>query len=176
MPAVRVETFSAPTRQLLVLTVLLGDDLLRPGEQLFGRGRIGAGECAVSQFVISVGLERDRWPGRVQAKRPLACGAHGRVEPEQGPVAARRRKILLLHAIAQVETVGDAMAVGEDQRGAWIGFSFPEGEQRLLRVRPHRHLRNIDVPVGDGLQREVLARHTLAGGGELGHRAQRGRL
>ena len=163
--------------QLLVLPVLLGHDLLGGGEQCprLPRDRCCASD-AVAQLVVGVVLERDRRPRRVQPERVLADRAHGRVEAEQRPVAAGGREVLLLHAVAQVEAVRDAVAVGEDQRGSRIGLRFAECEQRVLRVGAHRHLRDVDVAVGDRLQRQVLARHALAGGGELGDRAERRRL
>ena len=70
----------------------------------------------------------------------------------------------------------DAVAVGDDQRGARISLRLAECLQRLLRIGAHRHLRHIDVAIGNRLQCQVLARHALAGGGEFRDRAERRRL
>ena len=62
------------------------------------------------------------------------------------------------------------------QRGAVVGLRLAEGAQRLLGIGAHRDPGDVDVAVGDRLQGEVLLGHGLAGGGELGDRAERGRL
>ena len=72
--------------------------------------------------------------------------------------------------------MGDTLGVGEDQRGALVGLGFAKSVERLLRVGAHGDLRNINVAVGDRLEREVLARDALAGGGELRGGAERRRL
>ena len=84
--------------------------------------------------------------------------------------------VLLVQSVAHLETVGDAMAVGDHQRRSGVGLRFSEGLQRLLPVGAHCHLGDIDIPVRDRLQRKVLARHRLSASGELGDRPQRGGL
>jgi F-type H+-transporting ATPase subunit epsilon len=93
--------------------------------------------------------------------------ADERVEAEQRPVAAGGRQVLLLHAEAHVDAVRDAVAVGEDQRRPGPGLGLAERLQRLLRIGAHRHLGDIDVAIGDRLQRQVLARGALAGAANL---------
>ena len=68
------------------------------------------------------------------------------------------------------------MAVGEHQRGAVVGLRLAERRQCLLRIGAHRDPGDVDAAVGDRLQGEVLLGHGLAGGGELGDRAERRRL
>ena len=111
-----------------------------------------ARQTAIAQFVVGVVFERDGRARRIEAERRLAGVAHRRIEAEQRPVAAGGRQVLLPHAVAQIEAVGDAMAVGEDQRRPGPGLGLAERQQGLLRIGAHRHLRDIDVAVGDGLQ------------------------
>ena len=68
------------------------------------------------------------------------------------------------------------MAVGDDQRRSLVGLRLAQRAQGLLGVGAHRHPGDVDIAVGDGLQGEVLLGHPLAGGGKLGHRAERRRL
>ena len=70
----------------------------------------------------------------------------------------------------------DAVAVGEHERGAVVGLGLAERAQCLLGIGAHRDPGDVDVAVGDRLQGEVLLGHGLAGGGELGDRAERRRL
>ena len=72
--------------------------------------------------------------------------------------------------------VGDAVAVGDDEARPVVGLGLPERGERLVRVGAHGHPRDVDVAVGDRLQREVLLGRRLAGRGELGHGAERGGL
>ena len=168
-----MERLTTAAGHVLVLPVFFVDDLLRLGQQHMGGFRVGVGERAIALLVIGIILERDRRPRRVQAERPFADRTHHWVESEQRPVAARRRQVLLLHTVAQIEAVRDAVAVSEDQRWAAIGLRLPEREQGLLRIRAHRHLGDVDVSVSDRLQRQVLARDALAGRGEFCNRTKR---
>ena len=70
----------------------------------------------------------------------------------------------------------DAVAVGDDEGWAIIGFGLEEGLQGLLVVVAHGHARHIDIAVGHGDQAQVLLGQALALGGESGHRAARGGL
>ena len=99
-----------------------------------------------------------------------------RIVPEQRPIAAGDGSVLLLHAVAQIEAVGDAVAVGEDEGRSVIGLGVAQRLDRLLRAAAQRDLRHVDVAIGDGLKRQILARRALAGGGELGRGAERRRL
>ena len=72
--------------------------------------------------------------------------------------------------------MGDAVAVGDDQRRSLVGLRLAQRPQGLLGVGAHCHPGDVDVAIGDRLQGEVLLGNPLAGGGELGHRAERRRL
>src|SRR5208282_571129 len=106
----------------------------------------------------------------------LTDRAHGWIEPKQGPIAARNGEVLLLHAEAHVDAVGDALAIGQDQGCSYVSFRLAERVQRLLRVGAHGDLRNVDIAIGDRLESEVLARDALAGGRELSHGSEGRRL
>ena len=117
--------------------------------------------------------------GRGESSRnglpPLASRTR-RIVPHQRPVPGVDRAILLVEALAHVDAVGDAVAVGDDQGRPVVRLSLAEGAERLLRVGAHRHAGHVDVAVGDRLQRQVLLGRGLAGRRELRHRAERRRL
>ena len=60
--------------------------------------------------------------------------------------------------VQQIRQRRDAVAVDDDQRQPIISFNLAEGAQGLLRVRTHGHPGDVDIAVGDGLQRDVLFR------------------
>ena len=116
--------------------------------------------------------------GRGESSRNgIAAGrADDRVVADERPVAARHGAVLLVEALLHVDAVRDAVAVGEDQRRAVVGLGLAEGGQGLLGIGTHRDARDVDAAVRDRLEREVLLGDGLAGRGELGDRAERGRL
>jgi len=67
----------------------------------------------------------------------------------------------------------NAMAVGDDQRGAGIGFGFDERPERMLVFGAHGHAGHIDRPVAHGDKAEVFLAQRLAAGGKFGNRAAR---
>ena len=69
--------------------------------------------------------------------------------------------------------MGDAVAVGDDQRRARIGFGLEEGLDRLGVLGAEGHAGDVHVAVAHGHQAQVLLGDGLAGGGELGGRAER---
>ncbi len=89
-------------------------------------------------------------------------------------MAAFHRQMLLVQTALHVDAVGDAVAVGQNQRGAAISLGLPEGQQSLLRVGPQRDAGHIDVAVGNRLQGQILLAHRLAGRREFGDRPERG--
>ena len=46
------------------------------------------------------------------------------------------RQLLLVEALAHVDAVGDAVAVGDDQRGAIVGVGFEEGRRVCWSLAP----------------------------------------
>ena len=69
--------------------------------------------------------------------------------------------------------MGDAMAVGDDQRRPGIGFGFDECFERVFVLGAHRHAGDIDVAVSHGDQAKILLAQRFAARGELRHRSAR---
>ena len=113
---------------------------------------------------------------RIEQERVLSGRPQHRVIAQQRPVPAGHGTVLLIHPLTHFDAVRNALAVGDYQRRAVVRLRFAECLQRLLRVGTHRDLGDVDVAVGDRLESEILQRHRLTGSGELGHRAQWGRL
>ena len=63
---------------------------------------------------------------------------------------------LLFEALAHIDAMSDAVAVGDDDRRAVIGICFEEGAERLLIAGAHGHLRDIDITVGHGDHAQVF--------------------
>jgi hypothetical protein len=127
-------------------------------------------------LAIAVLLERYARPRGIEPKRIHAALAHGRIEAEQRPVTARGCACRLLHPEPHVSPMGDALRIGEDERRTVIRLGFAERDDRLLVVRAHRDLGDVDVAVGDRHHREVLARHLSSRGRELCRGAERRRF
>ncbi len=70
-----------------------------------------------------------------------------------------------------LDPVLDAVAVGDDERRAWILLGLPERPHGLRVVAAEGDLRDIDVAVADRDLTEVLLAGSLTGGRELGDRA-----
>jgi len=64
--------------------------------------------------------------------------------------------------------VGDAVAVGDDQRGAVVALRFLERLDRLHVLGPEGDPGHVDVAVGHGHHADVLLARLLARGSELG--------
>ncbi len=109
-------------------------------------------------------------------ERLRAVVGRPRVVAIERPVARRDRLLLVAHRRGHVDAVGDAGAVGDDQRGAAVRLRLAEGLERLERIGAHGHGGHVDVAVVDGHHAQVLLAHGLAAGGELGHGRPRGRL
>src|SRR5579864_7583695 len=119
-------------RKVLVRSIFLDDVGLRLAEQSFRFLWLGHRQRAITQLVIGVVLERHRRAWRVETEWVLANPPHRGNVAEERPIPARSCQILLLHAIPEIVAVRDAVAVGEDQRRALIGFRLPESLQSLL--------------------------------------------
>ena len=95
------------------------------------------------------------------------CFQIGVVAVEE-PLAAVDSGLLVLHAVGHVDTVGDAVAIGDDEGGAVVGFGFEEGFEGVLVFGAHGDACHVDVAVSHGDQAEVLLAPGLASGRELG--------
>ena len=69
--------------------------------------------------------------------------------------------------------MGDAMAVGDDNRRAVECFGFEKCFQRVLVFRSHRDRGHVNRPVSHRHQAEIFLRAAFASGGELGDRGAR---
>src|SRR5690606_15550031 len=74
------------------------------------------------------------------------------------------------------DAVGDAVAVGDDQRRAVVRLRLEESPDGLPVIGAHGHRRHVDVAVLHGDGRQVLLGLLLPLGGELGDGAPGRRL
>jgi hypothetical protein len=65
------------------------------------------------------------------------------------------------------------MAIREDQRGALVRFSLKQSPDRVGIIATHRHARDVNRAVADGLHREILLAGLFATGGKLRNRPTR---
>src|SRR5207302_161050 len=91
----------------------------------------------------------------------------------QRPVAALDGVLLVTHRGAHLDAVGDARAVGDDERRSVPRLGFGEGLDRLDVVAAHCDLGHVDVAVRHGQQPQILLAGALAVGGELGYSTAR---
>ena len=106
--------------------------------------------------------------GAVELQGVLSPLAAAWVVAIEKPAAGVHRQLLLGHPLGHVDAVGDAVAVGQDQRRPRIVLSLQEGPDRVLIAGAHRHRRDIDMAVGHRHQTEILLGGLLAAAGELG--------
>src|SRR5262245_48332135 len=99
-----------------VATPAVGDPGLCGLEQTGRRPWIAMREDRIPRLVEAVARERQPRLRTVELERVLAGRGPARIVAEQRPVAALRRGLLLIHPVTQVEAVGDARAVRDDQR------------------------------------------------------------
>ena len=96
---------------------------------------------------------------------------------------AVQREIPALHGflldflhVTHVNPVRNAGRIGNDERRAVPRFCLAHGLQQLIRIRAHRHLRNVHMPVGHCHQPQILLRAGFPAGHEPCRRTRRGRL
>ena len=104
----------------------------------------------------------------------LARRHRARVEAEERPVAGLDRQLLLLESVFEVVAVGDAGAVGDDQRRPRVGLRLEERLHGLRVLGAEGDARHVDVAVVHGHQPpDPSSRVLLPATGELGRRAER---
>ena len=101
--------------------------------------RIAAREHGVAGFTVGVFLQTDRRCARVELERILAFCAKRGVVAHERPVAGLHRELLLFESVHQVVAVGDAVAVGDDDRRTFVRLSFLEGLDGVAVVAAHRN-------------------------------------
>ena len=112
----------------------------------------------------------------VKVERVSPRAGVARVVAVEGPVAAGGRLFLVAHRGGHIDAMGDAVAVGDDQRRSGVRVCLLEGVQGLQGVGPKRDLGDIDVAVVHGDHAQVFLADGLALRGELGHRGTRSGL
>jgi hypothetical protein len=71
-------------------------------------------------------------------------------------VPALHRQVLLPVVVGQVDAVGNAGTVGDDQRRPGVRLGLEEGLQHLRVLGAVGHVRHVDVGVLHGQQGQVL--------------------
>ena len=87
-------------------------------------------------------------------------------------VGEPRGAVLLFAAVGQVVTMGDTMAVGDDQRRAFVRISLLECLDSVRVLGTEGDARHIDVTVVQGHQAQILLVDLLAPRRELGTRPE----
>ncbi len=93
------------------------------------------------------------------------------VEAVQNPASGLYGSLGFAHTFGHIDTVRDAVRVGDDQGRTVVSVGFRQGLDGLVHVRAHGYLRHIDVAVGHRNHTEVFFRHRFAARGEQGFRA-----
>src|SRR5690349_5124817 len=155
-------------REMLVELPAGGDVFLGEFQETFGFFGVALGEHGVAGFVVDEILERDAGGAAIE----LEAAFFG-VEAEERPVAGIDGGLLLIDAEAQVVAVGDAVAVGDDEARAIVGFGFEEGFDAVHVAGAHGDLGDVDAAIADGHHGEVFFAGRFTAGGELGDGAAR---
>src|SRR5690349_10787158 len=98
-----MEARRRPTCHLLIRSVLFFQRRLCRRHQRLGFFRSALRQRLVPSLVVGVVAELERWAWAVQLKWIAVHLAQRGVIPEQRPVAARNREILLLHATLHID-------------------------------------------------------------------------
>src|SRR5574339_303515 len=116
-----------PISRLAIPIVVHGSHLLVEGpagpgivlsltHQELGTFFVQLGEHLITGFVISVLGERDAGFLGLDDQRVLSLYGEARIVAVEGPVPGLDGELLLLEALGHVKTVGNTVAVGNDQR------------------------------------------------------------
>jgi hypothetical protein len=98
--------------------------------------RVAVGEHGVAGLVVGVRLERQARRLGIELKRGLAFPGQFWVVAKERPVTGLDRGLLLVHAVAQIVAVGDAVAVGDDERRPGVGLGLAERLEGLASLPP----------------------------------------
>ncbi len=108
-------------------------------------------------------------------QRILAFRSQSGIVTVERPVTGGDRFSVFVHALAHVDSMGNTVRVGDDQRRAVIGFRFDKGLDHLPRIGKS-DIGDVDVAVGHRHHAEIFLGHRLAAGSELRNCAGRCRL
>ncbi len=145
-------------------------------QQLPRNRRIAPRQHRKPLLVVAVFLQRDGRCFGVELERILALLPQRRVVPHQRPVSRKHRVLLLLHAVRQIEPMGDAMAIRNDQCRTVVSLCLLERLDCLRIIAAHRDACHIHRPIADSLHRKILLAIGLPSRSELRDSATRCRL
>ena len=134
-------------RELLVDRVALLRGLVRLLEKTLEARGIGALDHAEARLVAHVVGDPRFRRTIVEMERRFALGQAARIETVERPYAGIHRQLLLRHAVSHVVAVGDAMAVGDDERRPGIGLGLEKCLHGLRHLGPHGDAGDVDVTV-----------------------------
>ena len=106
-------------------------------------------------------------------KRRFALHQAAGIEPVERPDSGGHGELLLRHALRHIVAMGDAVAVGDDQRRPRVRLGLEKRLRGLRHLGPDGHACHVHVAVHVGQQPEILLADRLSRGGELGGGAER---
>ncbi len=171
-----IRDVSFDARHLFVVMPLVVDVFLSQREQILGVLGIGPRQHGEASLLHGKFFKRLARLAAVEVERMFARPGRPRVVAVQRPEAGLHDVLLMRHRRRHVDAVGDAVAVGQDQRRPAIRLRLAERPHRLGRIAAHRDLGDVDVAVRNGQHAQVLLARRFAGGGEFRHRRPRRRL
>ncbi len=135
--------------ELLIIGDSRVDVFLSKGEQVFGELGFGAHELCETGFLECEILERHGWLFGIEVEG-FAVGIGGGHEAVHRPVTAFDGVFDAVLSFAHIDAVRDAGAVGDDERGAFVGFGFGEGFDGLVAVGAEGDGGDVNVAVCHG--------------------------
>src|SRR6266542_2339394 len=138
---------------------------------ILGRGELLRRRGSEARLALEKLLHRNLDAARVELHRRLTAW----IVAIEKPLAGIDHGLLVLHRRRHLETMGDAVAVGDDQRGPFVGLRLDECLEGVLVFRTEGHAGDVDVLVGHGDEAEVFFGRRFSAGGEFRYgRAWRG--
>ncbi len=171
--SLRRDSGNGDMRQLLVESDALCGLFLGRARQLSKPRRVDLRDHAEACLVPAVLFDRVSARGCVDHQRGLTALDASGIEAIQGPDAGIHREFLLVGPKPQIIAVGDAVAVGDDERGPIEALGFPDGLHRVGVLGAEGDGSDVDVAIAHRHQAQVFLVDSLARGGELGGGAQR---
>ena len=123
-------------------------------------GRCGSGSRKRASLPTNSRTGRTALPSPASKGWPAALSVG--LVAVQGPVAATHRVLHVAHRLGHVDAVGDAGAVGDDERRSRPGVGLEQRLDGLRVVGPQRDLGHVDVAVGARDRAEVFLGRALA--------------
>ena len=121
---------------------------LRP--QTLGIFRLALGEHLESGLLLQKVLHFASGRARIDHEWVLSHQCSFWIIAIQQPLAGVDCKLLVGHRRRHIDTVGDAVRIGDDEAGAIVGFRFQKCLERVFVLRAHGHAGDIDVAIAHG--------------------------